>query len=191
MARKFSIVSSSDYLAGENDGSWRHEFVNGSVYAMAGVSANHSVIGLNIAALLLPHVNEPWAVCLSDLILRVKNNDEDRFFYPDVFVSCANPDDAAYFRTSAILIIEVLSPLTERIDRTEKFDAYRKLQALQEYVLVSQQAMEVELFRRRTEWTREVYLRDNTVQLESVDLCLLVLALYRCIKFDDPSLSNS
>jgi Uma2 family endonuclease len=84
-----------------------------------------------------------------------------------------------------------LSPTTERIDRTEKFEAYKRISSLVEYGLLSQDAIELELFRRRTNWQREFYQRDNAVTLESVDLTLSVSQLYRRVALEDPTLAST
>ncbi len=190
-ARKFTHVSAADYLAAENDGSWRHEFVNGAVYAMAGASDRHNLVRLNLAAILLGHVAEPCQVFTAEMKLRIKSNVDERYYYPDVFVTCDPKDRERYTRDHAVLVVEVLSPTTERTDRTEKSEAYKRIPSLVEYGLLSQEAVELELFRRRTEWQREFYQRDNTVTFESVNLTLSVSQLYRGVGFEDPALSST
>ena len=184
-ARKFTHISKGDYLAAENDGAWRHEFVNGAVYAMAGASDRHNRIRSNLSALLSTHLTDECDVFDAEMKLLIKSNVDERYYYPDVFVTCEPNDKERYTRQSAVLVVEVLSPSTERIDRNEKFDAYRQLPALLEYGLLSQEAMELELFRRRTGWRREFYQRDNSVVLESVGLTLNISALYRRVTFED------
>jgi Uma2 family endonuclease len=127
----------------------------------------------------------------TEMKLRIKSNEDERYYYPDVFVACDAGDRERYSRGSAVLVVEVLSPTTERIDRTEKFEAYKRIPSLCEYGLLAQDAVELELFRRRTEWQREFYQRDNTVTLESVGLTLSVSQLYRDIEFADPALSST
>ena len=118
--------------------------------------------------------------------LGVDFNDE-RYYYPDVFVSCDPNDREIYWCSTAVLVVEVLSPSTDRIDRFEKFEAYKRIPSLMEYGLLTQDAMELELFRRRTDWQREFYQRDNTVTFESVGLTINVSSLYRDVDFDDPA----
>jgi len=184
-ARKFTLISAADYLAAENDGQWRHEFVNGAVYATAGASDRHNLVRGNIAARLLGHVAEDCQVFSAEMKLRIKNNTDERYYYPDVFVTCDPNDRERYTRDHAVLVIEVLSPSTERVDRTEKFEAYKRIQSLVEYALLSQDAVELELFRRRTNWQRELYQLDNTVTFESVGLTLNVSSLYRGVRFEE------
>jgi Uma2 family endonuclease len=87
----------------------------------------------------------------------------------------------------AVFIVEVLSPSTERIDRTEQFEACKRIPALMEYGLLTQDAMELEPFRRRTDWQRGLYRRDDAVTFESVGLAINVSGLYRDTGFDDPA----
>jgi Uma2 family endonuclease len=186
-ARKFTLVSAADYLADENDGSWRHEFVNGAVYAMSGASDRHNLVRGNLAALLLTRLSDRCQVFGADMKLRIRSNVDERYYYPDVFVTCDPSDRERYTRDQAVLVLEVLSPSTERIDRTEKFEAYKRVATLMEYGLLSQDAIELELFRRRTEWRREFYQNDNTVTFESVGITLNLSDLYRGITLDDRS----
>ncbi len=190
-ARKYTFISAADYLSADNDGAWRHEFVDGAVYAMSGASARHGLIRGNVFVKLQNHAPENCQVFSAELKLRVKTNETERYYYPDVFVSCGLIDRDPYFRGSASIVVEVLSPSTERIDRTEKFEAYKQIPELMEYVLLSQDAMELELFRRRTGWRREFYHRDNTVTLESINLTLNVSAFYLRVGLDDPTSAES
>jgi len=188
-ARKLTHVSAAEYLAAENDGKWRHEFVNGAMFAMAGASERHNLIRGCLFATLYGHVTQGCHVFSAEMKLHIKDNADERYYYPDVFVSCDPGDRDPYARSTAALVLEVLSPSTERIDRTEKFEAYKRISSLLEYGLLTQDAMELELFRRRTDWQREFYQRDNTVTFESVGLTINVSRLYRDIEFEDPTLS--
>jgi Uma2 family endonuclease len=190
-ARKFTHISAADYLASENDGAWRHEFVNGAVYAMADASDRHNLVRGNLAALLLMSAPETCQVFSAEMKLRIRSNADERYYYPDIFVSCDPSDREQHTRDSAALIVEVLSPTTERIDRAEKFEAYKQIASVQEYVLLAQDAMELELFRRRTGWQREFYQRDSTFTLESVGATFSVSQLYRGVAFEDPTLSSA
>jgi Uma2 family endonuclease len=189
-ARKVTRISAAEYLAAENDGSWRHEFVNGVMFAMAGASRWHNLIRNHLVARLMGHLSQGCSLFGGEMKLQIKSNNDERYYYPDVFVSCDPNDRDLYSCRTAVLVVEVLSPSTERIDRFEKFEAYKTIHSLLEYGLLTQDAMELELFRRRTDWQREFYQQDNTVTFESVGLTINVSSLYRGIDFDDPSLSN-
>ena len=104
---------------------------------------------------------------------------EDAAYYPDVFVTCEEPLDGARYKKTACLVEEVLSEGTEAIDRGEKLHRYRKLPGLQAYVLVSQEAKRVEVYRRLPDggWRYEVV--EGQVPLPCVETSLDLEALYR------------
>jgi len=116
--RSEQTVSVQEYLEGEKESPIRHEYVNGYVYAMAGASDRHNRIALNIASRLNQLLIEgPCEVFISDMKLRVSPN---VYYYPDVVVCCDSPPLDAYVRSQPVLIIEVTSPTTQRIDHHEK-----------------------------------------------------------------------
>ncbi|MDT5121254.1 MAG: hypothetical protein QOC96_736 [Acidobacteriota bacterium] len=182
-------LSIADYLAGERDGAVRHEYVSGRAYAMAGasagVSAHHNRIAGNIFARLNDHLDgadcEPF---ISDMKIRVS---PDLYYYPDVVVTCDAPGGDAYFRTEPRLIIEVLSPTTERIDRHEKLAAYKNCPSVQEYALVSQEGMMIELHRRvGDEWQKEIFTEPaEQCAFQSIALTMSLGDIYRNVRFDD------
>lgn len=185
LPRKHFRLSVADYLAGERDAAVRHEYVDGQAYAMAGASARHNRIALNIAGRLNDHPLD--GVCeafMADMKIKVA---PELFYYPDVVVTCDAPGGDAYFRTQPRLIVEVLSPTTERTDRHEKLAAYRSCPSVQEYVLVSQERMQIEVHRRRgDEWQVEILTgADERCAFESVGLTLGVGDVYRNVRFDE------
>lgn len=173
-------LSADQYLAREDRAKERSEFVAGEVYAMVGTSLLHNRLSLNFSrALITALAKKPCQVFMSDVKLRVAKL--DAFFYPDVMVSCGIAlDQTKLFITDAQLVIEVLSPSTEKVDRELKLKAYRKLPSLQEYVLVSQEQRQVELYRRGPDvgWTYLSFERDQVIKLESVGLKLPLRTLY-------------
>jgi len=176
-----AFMTAEDYLAGENDGLAKREFVNGAVYAMVGSSDRHNLITLNLASFLSQRLPDRCQVFASDMKLRVRRARDERFYYPDVLVSCSSSDRADYWREEPVLIAEVLSPATERTDRGEKFEAYTSIPCLSEYVLVHQAESRAEMYRRRTGFGREIFTGDDAITFESLDLTLPVLDLYRRI----------
>jgi Uma2 family endonuclease len=113
----------------------------------------------------------------------------DLFYYPDVVVTCDPPGADPYFRTEPRLVVEVLSPTTERADRHEKLAAYQNCPSLQEYALVSQDGMMVELHRRADDgWGTEVFDdAEDRVTFDSVALTLTLTDIYRNVRFDEPA----
>ena len=140
-------TSVEDYLEAEKISPVRREFVEGEVYAMAGTSDSHNIIALNIASELNNHLRDsPCQPFMGDIKVRVN---PDVYYYPDVLVSCEQNPENPYFRNEPILIIEVLSPSTQEIDRREKLLFYQQMPSVQEYVVVEQQKMLVEIHRRQ------------------------------------------
>jgi Uma2 family endonuclease len=107
----------------------------------------------------------------------IRQQDDVRFYYPDVQVTCVEETET-YYNTAPCLVIEVLSESTARKDRTEKLIGYQLLNSLQEYLICSQDTPIVELYRRRTHWQRERFTDNQSFILESVDLELVVNDLY-------------
>ena len=173
-------ISPEQYLLEENDNASgiRHEYVNGTVYAMAGASRGHNRVASKLALRLGAHLEKSRCeVFQSDMKLGIQRQDDVRFYYPDIQVSCEEEAEA-YYNTIPCLIVEVLSESTARKDRTEKLLAYQGIASLQEYVLCSQDTPLVEVYRRRQGWQRERFTEGETVLLESVGLAVSIDDLY-------------
>jgi Uma2 family endonuclease len=173
-------LSVEDYLEGERRSEIRHEYLGGAVYAMAGTSREHNLISLNIASALRSHLRgRPCQVFVADLKVRLQVASDEIFYYPDVMVTCDPRDTERYFNRFPKVLIEVLSPETERTDRREKFLSYTQIETLEEYVLVAQDKMEVTVFRRANQWRPEVVKTpDEALRLASVDFALPLSAVY-------------
>ncbi|MFN9403014.1 MAG: Uma2 family endonuclease, partial [Dolichospermum sp.] len=122
-------------------------------------------------------------VFMSDMKVRINlaNENQTIFYYPDVIVSCDTEDQDRYFLNYSCLIIEVLSPSTETIDRREKLLNYRSLASLKEYVLISQDEVKVEVYRQdeKRNWTIQTLInRDDKLHLDSVGLILEMTDIY-------------
>jgi len=149
---RMSLLSSADYLAMEQASNVRHEFVAGQIFAMVGARDRHNAVALNIASALRVQVPERCGVYIGDVKLRVEA--ADAYYYPDVFVTCDARETDPYIKQYPTLVVEVLSPSTEGVDRREKLRNYRLLDTLFEYAIVSVEDKTVELYRRVTggEW---------------------------------------
>ena len=106
-------------------------------------------------------------------------NEADAFYYPDVMVSCEKHKDH-YYREQPVLVVEVLSPSTAKRDKGEKWLNYQTLPSLKEYVLVSQDSVDVRVFRRDEsgEWRRGIYTDGMMIPLVSVDLAIPIEQVY-------------
>ena len=162
------------YLAWEAGQADKHEYVDGEVFAMAGASDAHVTIAGNLYMALRRHLRGgPCSVFISDMKLQVA--EDNAFFYPDVFVTCAEADRAqSHFKSAPTLVAEVLSPSTSAFDRGAKFAAYRKLTDLQEYLIVDIAQRRLELYRRAADhWLMfDSAGSGPALQLQSVDMAL-------------------
>ena len=167
------------YLAWEEAQEERHEYIAGEVFAMVGVRQSHNLATLNLATLLRRELKgSPCRVFVEAVKTRVEA--ADCFFYPDVVVTC-DPRDRLTpdYVSHPLLVAEVLSESTAAFDRGRKFAAYRKLESLQDYVLVDLAAQRIEVFRRDVEnrWVLYDYGPEDQVELASLGLHLSVEAL--------------
>jgi Uma2 family endonuclease len=176
-----AYLTHAQFLEWEKHQRDKHEYVRGEVYAMAGADRNHVRATLNIATLLLQNRlrGGPCRVYMSDMKVRV--DEADATFYPDVVVTCDERDHrAALFMSHPKLIIEVLSESTERYDRGNKFATYRMLGSLEEYVLVDIDLPSVECYRRATNdrWVLQDFRGQSEVELASLGLRLALTDIF-------------
>ena len=176
IVKKVERISVDDYLRLEERGEERHEYVNGAIYAMVGGTARHNIITSTILSVLREHLKgTPCTVFMSDMKVRVG----DVFYYPDVMVICENIDPNSLFQTEPLLLVEVLSKSTESKDRLEKLVAYQSIPSVKEYVLVSQDKVSVDIYRRENDnWQLESLSYRDTINLESISYHAAVEKLY-------------
>jgi Uma2 family endonuclease len=111
--------------------------------------------------------------------LRLKVGHDDVFYYPDVMVACQREDASEYYLQLPKLIIEVLSPSTEKTDRREKALNYRQIAALEEYVLIAQNRSHLEIQRRADDWRPTLVTSpDATAEFRSIGLSLPLTQIY-------------
>jgi Uma2 family endonuclease len=172
-----------EYLAYESDSDLKHEFDAGEIFAMAGGSPRHSALASRISAALENARPSGCTAFQSDMRIRVLAT--GRATYPDVSMVCGPieldaADGSGTTITNPTLLIEVLSPSTEEVDRGTKWRDYQRIPSLQEYVLVSQDAR-VEIYRRRSGESWEYLdVREGVVKLVSgptLDLSVLYESL--------------
>lgn len=175
-------ISVGEYLDGELQCDIKHEYIDGSVYAMSGASRNHDRIAGNVYGELHSRLRgQPCEPFTSDLKVKVGNH----FFYPDAMVVCDDPQPHEYFTESPVLVVEVLSKSTRRIDETLKRRLYQSLSSLQEYVLIEQDIVDVEVCRRSEGWVSNHYFLGDEVCFESLNATLSVAEIYDRVDNDD------
>jgi Uma2 family endonuclease len=150
-------ISPEAYIEGEQLSDIRHEYACGQVFAMAGATAVHNHIAGNFYADLNFHLSgKTCEAFMTDMKIRMEGGVDTFFYYPDLVVTCDPDDNDDYFRRFPKVIVEVLSPSTERIDKSEKLRAYQTIPTLEVYILLSQTAVEATVYRRSAQWQREV-----------------------------------
>jgi len=172
-------LTPQEYFEWEVQQDLRYEYFDGQVFAMTGGSLPHADIALNIASTLRQLLQGRCKVRNSDAKIGITENGP--FVYPDISVTYDDRDRTAQqFSRYPCLIIEVLSPSTEAYDRGGKFALYRRLESLQEYVLVGSETKSVDLFRRNQlgEWMFIPYGESDDVDLKSVGLTISVNLIY-------------
>jgi Uma2 family endonuclease len=185
----FPEFTPTEYLEWEAKQEFRHEYVDGEVYAMTGGTINHSQIAVNCGVVLAIHLADtPCKVLNSDAKVNIQA--ANSYLYPDVSVTCDKRDSrATKYISHPCLIIEVLSPSTEAYDRGKKFTLYRQLPSLQEYVLVSTEEISVDIYRKNSsgKWEIVNYRAGDIVELESIDLTATIDRFFKGIVFEDSS----
>jgi Uma2 family endonuclease len=191
------LLTPEQYLERERAAETRSEFYDGVMYGMAGMSLEQSVIAGNLFAAMHSALRgSPCMSASSDLRVRL---DQRTYVYPDIVVVCDEPkfgDDSVDTLLNPTLVIEVLSPSTERHDRGLQWARYHTLESLQIYVLVSQTEARVEVYKRQADgaWLlSEAVGVDSTIVLGELGGKTVRVALtdvYERVKFEaEPELS--
>ena len=179
-----------NYLEGEQSSDIRHEYLAGQVVAMEGATRTHALIAGSLHAALLPAARRKGCqLFMADMKVRIDHADESYFYYPDVVLSCATADRHPLYTALPCLIVEVLSESTARIDRREKLLAYQGLSSLQTYLLVEQDVMRVELYRRTNDWRVE-YVEQGDIPVDCLDMALPLTEIYADVPWPAPAHPN-
>jgi Uma2 family endonuclease len=185
------LMSAEEYLIWEPTHEQRYEFWDGEVVAMSGGTRNHNRVCANFFKLLDDALaDRSCEVYIVDVKVQVEPG--QKYFYPDVVVTCDEQDIDPQLVQFPCLIIEVLSPSTEAVDRGKKFAKYRQSPTLQEYVLVQVEQPGVEVFRRNEQrkWVLSEYNSGDILRLESVDVEIAIGDLYRQVQFEPEPTEN-
>jgi Uma2 family endonuclease len=185
------LHSFAEYLALEEASLEKNEYFDGQILAMSWGTPAHYWMALQVGAELKQALRgKPCAAFNTDLRVRVLAT--GLCTYPDLSVICGplsfDPDDRNTV-TNPTVLVEVLSPSTERYDRGEKFEHYQKIPSLQDYVLVSVQTQKVEVFGRNADgsWRYTRSGPGEVAQVPSVGVALSVDALYDGMPVDRPT----
>jgi Uma2 family endonuclease len=173
-----------EYFDWEEQQLERHELIDGEVYAMTGGTVNHSQIAVKFISLLDNHLRGSGCKTLNS-DCRVNIVGSNNYTYPDLSVTCDKRDKTTTkYITYPCLIIEVLSFSTEAYDRGGKFRMYRQNPILQDYVLVSSEQIEIDLYHKTESGSWEIinYQAGDTIELKSVNLTFAIERIYEGIE---------
>ncbi|GAB4194310.1 MAG: Uma2 family endonuclease [Roseiflexaceae bacterium] len=192
MAQPKQHYSVEEYLRIERGGATKHEYHHGEIYALAGSSATHNLIQVNLLISLGSQLRRrPCTVYPSDMRLRIPRS--PIYVYPDVSIVCgqAEFEDAEMdILLNPTVIIEILSDSTERYDRGKKFQLYRSIPSLQEYILVAQDEVHLDRFVRQPDgnWLLISYEAiGDLVHLDAIDCNLALEDVYDKVALDNPA----
>lgn len=176
-------LTEEEYLELERRAESKSEFFDGQMFAMAGGTLNHALLSNTIGAMLHRQMPPGCRTCNSDL--RIKSDTARFYTYPDCSVICGDAEYAAGNHRDVVLnpvlIVEVLSPSTEAYDRGKKFELYRTIPSLREYMLVHQDRRHVEHYSRQDDssWVlREYFGADSSVDIQRLQVRIPLGELY-------------
>jgi Uma2 family endonuclease len=178
-----TFYTPEEYLVLEEKADHKSEYFNGEVFAMAGGSYNHNVIAGNINAALNQFAeSKPCVAFTSDMRVLVKAN--GLYTYPDAMLVCGQVEFAEGRNdtiTNPFIIVEVLSKSTRDYDRGFKFESYRLIETLQDYLLIDQERVHVEYFHKLEDgrWVLiETNLPEAELTLQTINFTLAISRIY-------------
>ncbi len=187
---KKKYISPEEYLEIERAAFERHEYFEGEIFDMAGTSEEHANISSNINATLhLKLKKRPCKSYQSDLRVHIPKT--GLFTYPDVLVICGKPKflEKAHLDTvlNPVLIVEILLPSTADYDKGAKFENYRTIESLQDYVLIWQDKKRVARYTKKSDdtWLLRDFIGDEAeIILGSIDCTLTMEDIYDKVDFE-------
>jgi Uma2 family endonuclease len=189
LPRTKHYITPEEYLAFERECiDQKHEYFDGEIFAMSGASRRHNLISFAISGVLFNALEDrDCEAYISEM--RVKIPETGLYTYPDIVVVCEEPElEDQVFDTllNPTVIIEILSKSTENYDRGKKFEHYRTIKSLQEYLLISQEKMFVEYYQRQRNhrWIFETYSQpEEKIILSSIEVEFYLRDIYKKINF--------
>ncbi len=185
-----STLTPDEYLAIERQAEQRSEFYAGEMFLLAGASRRHNRISTNITSQLDRQLGaRDCDVYASDL--RVLVDPTGLYTYPDITVTCGPErfvDDHNDVLLNPLILVEILSASTEAYDRGRKFQHYQQIESLVEYVLVAQDALRVEHYRKQdTGWLyRDIRGAEGVLELPAIGCRVRLSDIYRRVEPSEP-----
>lgn len=190
-----ATLTAAAYLQLERAADTKSEYSNGEMRPMPGASRKHNLIATNLLASFHFQLRKNQCeVYPSDM--RVKVAATELITYPDISIVCGEPHFDDNYKDTLLnptLLVEVLSPSTAAYDRGDKFENYRQIASLQEYLLVAQDKMHVEHYCRQPDNTwlfTEFKQASDHLRLPSVHCELTLADIYEKVTFDQSRLLN-
>jgi Uma2 family endonuclease len=154
----------------------RYELWHGQLVAMTGGTSAHNQIALDLREHIKGQSDRRCLVYAADMALKLNPGSYGDKAYPDVMLVC-DPLEGTY-QTDPVLVAEVISESSVTRDRNDKFKAYTALASIQVYLILSQTAVEIEVYRRATDWACEIYRGSDIVELQAPALRLSLPEIY-------------
>lgn len=193
-AKQIELVSVEDYLAGELVSEVKHEYTGGFVYAMAGAKNVHNRIATNWLLSVGGRLQgKPCQAFNSDTKVRVRFPTHTRFYYPDGMIVCEPNGPEETFQDNPVVIAEVVSEATRRIDEGEKRDAYLAIPTLMAYLVVETDRPWVVVHRRTDNgFIAEAYEgMESVIPLDAVEVELPLAEIYERVAFGKEDASDA
>lgn len=197
IAQPKQYITEQEYIKFERASIGKHEYFDGQIYAMTGASRIHNLIAGNTLAMLHSQLRKkPCEIFPSDM--RVKVTRTGLYTYPDLVIICGKPeftDDILDTIINPLVLIEILSPSTERYDRGMKSQSYRTIETLQDYILIAQDQYHVEHYSRQNsgQWLlQEAIGRESALTIRSIECTLALGDVYEKVAItpEHPTISR-
>ena len=185
-ARPLDSITVREYLEGEANSQRKHEYVCGVIYAQAGASNVHNLVASNLHGAMFSKLRgKPCRVYGADTKVRSRESTGTRVYYPDGLVVCESNPPADHFQDKPVVIFEVLSPSTRRIDEGVKGEAYKRIESLNTLVLLEQHSPAAVVFQRAGNvFERHVYQGyDASIPFPAIKCFLPLDEVYESVEF--------
>ncbi len=181
-------MTATEYLEFERASEFRHEYVDGAIIAMSPTNCFHSLINASLIVALKTHLPDEYQSYAINMRVKVG---EQTYVYPDQSIVCGEgqfEDNEFDTLLNPIVIIKVLSPVTETYDRGKKFQHYREIASLREYILITQDSPRIERFLRKDDGKWEPSDEKGlgaSIELSSIGCTLALAEVYEQVDFSN------
>ncbi len=179
-------ISVAEFLEGERVSPVKHEYVDGAVYAMAGATTTQNLIATNATGIFYSQLRgKRCQVFNSDMKVRIRQSRCTRFYYPDLSVACQLNAGSDTYQDNPVVIVEVLSESTRRVDEYEKREAYLSINSLYVYILLESNTLAAQVYRRTDDGlVSESYTgAESVIPLPEIDCALSLGEVYFHVEF--------